>query len=115
MLQNSHSLAFASIRHPSPIRTPHTSHRRYNAIHTANTPAMDAMRAFAPQRWRTVQAHGTSVGLPSDADMGNSEVGHNALGSGQVRACAHAVVWDGGKGSKGGGGGCWGARVCERA
>ena len=24
------------------------------------------------------------VGLPSDDDMGNSEVGHNALGSGQV-------------------------------
>ena len=24
------------------------------------------------------------MGLPSDADMGNSEVGHNALGSGQV-------------------------------
>jgi 2,3-bisphosphoglycerate-independent phosphoglycerate mutase len=24
------------------------------------------------------------VGLPTDADMGNSEVGHNALGSGQV-------------------------------
>jgi bisphosphoglycerate-independent phosphoglycerate mutase (AlkP superfamily) len=31
-----------------------------------------------------VKAHGTAVGLPSDADMGNSEVGHNALGSGQV-------------------------------
>lgn len=31
-----------------------------------------------------MRAHGTAVGLPSDADMGNSEVGHNALGSGQV-------------------------------
>ena len=31
-----------------------------------------------------MKAHGTAVGLPSDADMGNSEVGHNALGSGQV-------------------------------
>ena len=29
-----------------------------------------------------LQAHGTAVGLPSDADMGNSEVGHNALGAG---------------------------------
>jgi len=27
------------------------------------------------------QAHGTAVGLPSDDDMGNSEVGHNALGA----------------------------------
>ena len=38
-------------------------------------------RAFA---CRTVQAHGTAVGLPTEGDMGNSEVGHNALGSGQV-------------------------------
>src|SRR5215217_688731 len=30
------------------------------------------------------RAHGKAVGLPSDDDMGNSEVGHNALGSGQV-------------------------------
>lgn len=30
------------------------------------------------------QAHGTAVGLPSDADMGNSEVGHNALGAGAL-------------------------------
>eukprot|EP00878_Enallax_costatus_P000358 GHUV01000442.1.p1 GENE.GHUV01000442.1~~GHUV01000442.1.p1 ORF type:complete len:532 (+),score=190.31 GHUV01000442.1:68-1597(+) len=37
-----------------------------------------------PRRYRSVKAHGTAVGLPSDADMGNSEVGHNALGSGQV-------------------------------
>eukprot|EP00398_MALV-I-01_sp_L67-1_P000623 gene623-112_t len=29
-------------------------------------------------------AHGTAVGLPDDTDMGNSEVGHNALGSGQI-------------------------------
>ncbi len=29
-------------------------------------------------------AHGQAVGLPSDADMGNSEVGHNALGCGRV-------------------------------
>jgi 2,3-bisphosphoglycerate-independent phosphoglycerate mutase len=37
-----------------------------------------------PGRWRTIKAHGTAVGLPSDDDMGNSEVGHNALGAGQV-------------------------------
>lgn len=55
----------------------------YNAVHTANTPTVDAMRAVA-ERYRTVKAHGTAVGLPSDADMGNSEVGHNALGAGQV-------------------------------
>ena len=33
-----------------------------------------------------VKAHGTAVGLPSDDDMGNSEVGHNALGAGRIYA-----------------------------
>lgn len=55
----------------------------FNAVHSAATPTVDAFRTV-PGRSRTVQAHGTAVGLPSDADMGNSEVGHNALGSGQV-------------------------------
>lgn len=31
-----------------------------------------------------IKAHGPAVGLPSDADMGNSEVGHNAMGCGQI-------------------------------
>ena len=31
-----------------------------------------------------LKAHGTAVGLPDDTDMGNSEVGHNALGAGQL-------------------------------
>lgn len=31
-----------------------------------------------------VQAHGKAVGMPSDEDMGNSEVGHNVLGCGRV-------------------------------
>jgi len=31
-----------------------------------------------------IKAHGPAVGLPSDSDMGNSEVGHNALGCGQI-------------------------------
>ncbi|MFT6144030.1 MAG: 2,3-bisphosphoglycerate-independent phosphoglycerate mutase [bacterium] len=33
---------------------------------------------------RTLRAHGVAVGLPSDGDMGNSEVGHNAMGAGRV-------------------------------
>lgn len=40
----------------------------------------------APDRWRLVKAHGTAVGLPTDDDMGNSEVGHNALGAGRIFA-----------------------------
>lgn len=55
----------------------------YNAVHVANTPVVDKLRAVSG-RARSVKAHGTAVGLPSDADMGNSEVGHNALGAGQV-------------------------------
>ncbi len=31
-----------------------------------------------------LKAHGLAVGMPSDDDMGNSEVGHNAIGSGRV-------------------------------
>ncbi len=31
-----------------------------------------------------IQAHGKAVGMPSDDDMGNSEVGHNVLGSGRI-------------------------------
>lgn len=56
---------------------------QYNAVYSAKTPFTDGLRANA-ERWRTIKAHGKAVGLPSDADMGNSEVGHNALGSGQV-------------------------------
>ncbi|CAD7698005.1 unnamed protein product [Ostreobium quekettii] len=56
----------------------------FNAVHSADTPCMDALAEKAPDRYRTVQAHGVAVGLPTNADMGNSEVGHNALGSGQV-------------------------------
>jgi 2,3-bisphosphoglycerate-independent phosphoglycerate mutase len=56
----------------------------YNAVASAATPVTDALKAQGAARGRTVYAHGTWVGLPSDADMGNSEVGHNALGSGQV-------------------------------
>mmetsp|Transcript_25642 Transcript_25642/g.84429 ORF Transcript_25642/g.84429 Transcript_25642/m.84429 type:complete len:550 (+) Transcript_25642:33-1682(+) len=63
----------------------------WNAVHVAKTPTMDALRAVS-NRYRTVQAHGTAVGLPSDADMGNSEVGHNALGAGKVIAQGASLV-----------------------
>ena len=45
----------------------------FNAIHVASTPCTDALRDV-PKRWRTIKAHGVAVGLPSDDDMGNSEV-----------------------------------------
>lgn len=53
-----------------------------NAVQAAAKPNLDALMAGCP--WIPVAAHGTAVGMPSDADMGNSEVGHNALGAGRV-------------------------------
>lgn len=40
----------------------------------------------------TLKAHGKAVGLPSDDDMGNSEVGHNAMGCGRVFSQGAALV-----------------------
>lgn len=53
-----------------------------NAVTNAYTPTLD--RLFETCAHTELKAHGTAVGLPSDEDMGNSEVGHNALGCGQV-------------------------------
>ena len=53
-----------------------------NAFAKARTPVLDSL--MKGEFYRTLKAHGTAVGLPSDADMGNSEVGHNALGAGRV-------------------------------
>ena len=53
-----------------------------NAVYLAGTPTLD--RLFSSRLYCQLQAHGTAVGLPSDKDMGNSEVGHNALGAGRV-------------------------------
>lgn len=39
-----------------------------------------------------LKAHGTAVGMPSDEDMGNSEVGHNAIGAGRVFAQGASLV-----------------------
>ncbi|MCI8590312.1 MAG: 2,3-bisphosphoglycerate-independent phosphoglycerate mutase [Clostridiales bacterium] len=53
-----------------------------NAVAKANTPTLDMLMKKYP--CLQLKAHGTAVGLPTDDDMGNSEVGHNALGAGQV-------------------------------
>ncbi|GHU35451.1 putative 2,3-bisphosphoglycerate-independent phosphoglycerate mutase [Spirochaetia bacterium] len=46
---------------------------------------MDHLNALLAQNPNTkLKAHGKAVGLPSDDDMGNSEVGHNAMGCGRV-------------------------------
>ena len=63
-----------------------------NAVLHANTPVLDRLRRDYP--YTTLLAHGKAVGMPSDADMGNSEVGHNALGAGQVFSQGAALVND---------------------
>lgn len=53
-----------------------------NAVANAYTPNLDELMNTCP--YTAIKAHGLAVGLPSDGDMGNSEVGHNALGCGQI-------------------------------
>ena len=53
-----------------------------DAVTEANTPTLDWLLKNCPNT--RLKAHGGAVGLPSDDDMGNSEVGHNALGCGQI-------------------------------
>ncbi|KAI3819159.1 hypothetical protein L1987_12984 [Smallanthus sonchifolius] len=65
---------------------------KYNCIHVAETPTMDSLKNGAPDKWRLVRAHGTAVGLPTEDDMGNSEVGHNALGAGRIYAQGAKLV-----------------------
>ncbi len=61
-----------------------------NAVAAAHTPTLDRLMANYPTV--ALKAHGTAVGLPTDDDMGNSEVGHNALGAGQVFAQGAKLV-----------------------
>lgn len=53
-----------------------------DAVHLAQTPTLDALKASP--FYTQLRAHGPAVGMPSESDMGNSEVGHNALGAGRV-------------------------------
>ena len=63
-----------------------------NAVTAAHTPTLD--RLFAEYPHVRLKAHGTAVGLPSDEDMGNSEVGHNAMGAGKVYSQGAMLVND---------------------
>ena len=74
----------------------------FDAVALARTPNLDLLRRTGLAA--SLRAHGTSVGLPSDADIGNSEVGHNIMGAGRVfdqgakcvdRAIGTGTVWDG--------------------
>jgi 2,3-bisphosphoglycerate-independent phosphoglycerate mutase len=73
-----------------------------DGVFLAYTPVLDEL--FQEPLFTKLRAHGTAVGLPSDDDMGNSEVGHNALGAGRVfvqgaklvnNAIASGAIFDG--------------------
>src|SRR5215204_2138459 len=61
-----------------------------DAVAIAATPTLD--RLWVPGARAELRAHGAAVGLPSDDDMGNSEVGHNALGAGRIFAQGAKLV-----------------------
>lgn len=61
-----------------------------NAVFMARTPVLDEL--LRSRFFTRLKAHGTAVGLPTDEDMGNSEVGHNAIGAGRVFAQGAKLV-----------------------
>ncbi len=61
-----------------------------NAVTEANTPTLDKL--WASELYTEIAAHGPAVGLPTEDDMGNSEVGHNALGAGRIFAQGAKLV-----------------------
>lgn len=63
-----------------------------NAIAAACKPTLE--RLLANYSNVLLKAHGRAVGMPTDEDMGNSEVGHNAIGAGQVYNQGAALVAD---------------------
>jgi 2,3-bisphosphoglycerate-independent phosphoglycerate mutase len=65
----------------------------FDAVAQAPMPTLQRLMRV-PGRFAALRAHGSAVGLPSDDDMGNSEVGHNALGAGRVVRQGAALVDD---------------------
>ncbi len=74
----------------------------FDAVELARTPNLDLLLRTGLRT--SLRAHGTAVGLPSDADIGNSEVGHNIMGAGRVfdqgakcvdRSIDTGALWDG--------------------
>jgi 2,3-bisphosphoglycerate-independent phosphoglycerate mutase len=61
-----------------------------DAVTGAAMKTFNALRSLHPNT--KLKASGTAVGLASDDDMGNSEVGHNAMGCGRVIEQGAALV-----------------------
>ncbi len=66
------------------------AYKEGDGVAAAMTKHLDAIYEKNP--WTKLKAHGEAVGLPSDEDMGNSEVGHNAIGCGRVFAQGAKLV-----------------------
>jgi 2,3-bisphosphoglycerate-independent phosphoglycerate mutase len=65
-------------------------HREGDFVASAFKPSWDWLKQHA--LYTELKAHGTAVGMPSDEDMGNSEVGHNAIGCGRVFSQGASLV-----------------------
>ena len=63
-----------------------------DGVYVSYTPVLDKL--MKENMLCILKAHGKAVGLPSDDDMGNSEVGHNALGAGRIFAQGAQLVND---------------------
>jgi 2,3-bisphosphoglycerate-independent phosphoglycerate mutase len=61
-----------------------------DAVARADMPGLRALMENNPHTF--LKAHGTAVGLPTDEDIGNSEVGHNTLGSGQIYSQGASLI-----------------------
>ncbi len=59
-------------------------------VKQANTPNLNWLHDNA--LYTELKAHGVAVGLPDDGDMGNSEVGHNAIGCGRIFEQGAALI-----------------------
>jgi 2,3-bisphosphoglycerate-independent phosphoglycerate mutase len=53
-----------------------------DAVKASRMKWLDKLTSMSPHT--NLKVHGTAVGLPSNEDMGNSEVGHNMMGCGRV-------------------------------
>lgn len=65
-------------------------HPESDYVKLSHTPNLDWLKEHA--LYTELRAHGVLVGLPDDSDMGNSEVGHNAIGCGRIFSQGASLV-----------------------
>jgi 2,3-bisphosphoglycerate-independent phosphoglycerate mutase len=82
-----------------------------DAVADSKMGRLDAIKSVSPNC--QLRAHGTAVGLPTDGDMGNSEVGHNAMGCGRVFKQGAALVGESIASGRMFEGGTWKAAIAQ--